>query len=59
MLGQAGIAQGHLERQGVGAGDVFLFFGLYLRCEVAGWSVFPRFDQRLVLTDPNGAGVSQ
>ena len=28
------------------------------RCEIAGWGVFPRFDQRLVLTDPNGAGVS-
>ena len=29
------------------------------RCEIAGWGVFPKFDQRLVLTDPNGAGVSQ
>ena len=28
------------------------------QCEIAGWGVFPRFDQRLVLTDPNGAGVS-
>ena len=26
---------------------------------VAGWGVFPRFDRQLVLTDPNGAGVSQ
>ena len=26
---------------------------------VAGWGVFPRFDRRLVLTDPNGASVSQ
>ena len=26
--------------------------------EIAGWGVFPRFDRRLVLTDPNGAGVS-
>lgn len=26
---------------------------------VAGWRVFHKFDQRLVLTDPNGAGVSQ
>ena len=33
MLGLAGIAQGHLERQGVGASDVFLFFGLYRRVE--------------------------
>jgi hypothetical protein len=28
-LGQAGSAQGHLRRNGVGAGDVFLFFGLF------------------------------
>ena len=134
MLGQTGIAQGHLDKQGVGEGDIFLFFGLYRRVEqttqgwrfvrgtpelhvlwgwlqvdqkhrvadigpsdlpwarhhphlfggyrgdqntvyaasmkldwgieddqrgVAGWGVFPRFDQRLVLTDPNGTGVSQ
>ena len=26
--------------------------------KIAGWGVFRRFDQRLVLTDPNGAGVS-
>ena len=132
MLGQAGIAQSHLNNQGVGSGDVFLFFGLYRRveettqgwhfvarspalhvlwgwlqvgrkyrvadigpndlpwarnhphllggyrddrntvyaaaakldlgaddqCDIAGWGVFRRFDQRLVLTDPNGAGVS-
>ena len=133
MLGQAGIAQSHLNNQGVGSGDVFLFFGLYRRVEetaqgwrfikgtpdlhvlwgwlqinqkyrvadippndltwarhhphlsrdyrdnkntvyaasmtldlsggddryaIAGWGVFPKFDQRLVLTDPNGAGVS-
>ena len=133
MLGQTGIAQGHLDKQGVGTGDVFLFFGLYRRVEetdkgwrfvrgapelhvlwgwlqvdqkhrvadigpsdlpwarhhphlsgsyrgdqntvydasmkldlgsgdqrgVARWGVFPRFDRRLALTDPNGAGVSQ
>ncbi len=133
MLGQAGIAQSHLNKQGVGSGDVFLFFGLYRhveettqgwrfvrgspelhvlygwlqvdekylvadigsndlpwarhhphlfsdrrddkntvyaastklelggadnRCEIAGWGVFPKFDQRLVLTNPNGAGLS-
>ena len=133
MLGQAGVAQGHLNKQGVGSGDVFLFFGLYRRVEetaqgwhfikgvpelhvlwgwlqvyqkyrvadigpddlpwarhhphlyskyrddkntvyaastklelggdddgreIAGWGVFPKFDRRLVLTDPNGAGVS-
>ena len=133
MLGQAGIAQSHLNNQGVASGDVFLFFGLYRRveetvqgwsfikgtpdlhvlwgwlqidqkyrvadigpddltwarhhphlsrdyhddrntvyaastkldlgsvddqCEIAGWGVFPKLDQRLVLTNPNGAGVS-
>ena len=26
--------------------------------EIAGWEVFPKFDRRLVLTDPNGTGVS-
>ncbi len=29
LFGQAGAAQTHLERQGVGPGDVFLFFGLF------------------------------
>jgi len=29
LFGQCGAAQTHLERQGVGAGDVFLFFGLF------------------------------
>ena len=28
------------------------------RCEIAGWGVFPKLDQRLVLTNPNGASVS-
>lgn len=31
VLGQCGAAQTHLERQGVGVGDLFLFFGLF--CE--------------------------
>ena len=26
--------------------------------EIAGWGVFPKLDQRLVLTDPHGTGVS-
>ena len=30
-LGQVGAAQGHLRKQGVGAGDLFLFFGLFRR----------------------------
>lgn len=29
LFGQCGAAQTHLERQGVGRGDVFLFFGLF------------------------------
>ena len=39
MLGQIGIAQGHLDKQGVGTGDVFLFFSIYRRvAETAqGW----------------------
>ena len=133
MLGQAGSAQSHLANQGVGSGDVFLFFGLYRRVEetaegwrfvrgapelhvlwgwlqvdakrlaadigpdelawarhhphlssdhyganntvyvaslkldlggdhdhrdTPGWGVFPKVDQRLILTNPNGEGVS-
>ena len=33
MLGQAGIAQSHLNKQDVGHGDIFPFFGLYRRVE--------------------------
>ena len=29
LFGQCGAAQGHLENQGVGVGDLFLFFGLF------------------------------
>ena len=133
MLGQAGIAQSHLNKQVIDSGDVFLFFGLYRQveetaqgwrfvrgapelhvlwgwlqvdrkypvadigpndlpwarhhphlasnyrddkntvyaatakldlggdddqCDIAGWGVFRRFDRRLVLTDPDGTGVS-
>lgn len=35
LFGQCGAAQTHLERQSVGVGDVFLFFGLF-RDEVSG-----------------------
>jgi hypothetical protein len=31
LLGQVKAAQGHLKNQGVGAGDIFLFFGLFRR----------------------------
>ena len=39
MLGQSGIAQSHLNKQDVGSGDVFLFFGLYRQVEetARGW----------------------
>ncbi|MGH8122101.1 MAG: hypothetical protein ACREPT_04960 [Rudaea sp.] len=33
MLGQTGSAQGHLRSQGVGVGDVFLFFGWFREVE--------------------------
>lgn len=29
LFGQLGSAQGHLSKQGIGRGDIFLFFGLY------------------------------
>lgn len=29
LFGQAGAAQGHLKKEGVGEGDIFLFFGLF------------------------------
>ncbi len=33
LFGQAGAAQGHLVRQGVGTGDLFVFFGLFRETE--------------------------
>lgn len=33
LFGQSGQAQGHLRNQGVGPGDLFLFFGLFRRIE--------------------------
>ena len=36
LFGQCGAAQTHLERQGVGLGDVFLFFGLFRDWEQGG-----------------------
>lgn len=35
-LGQTGAAQGHLRKQGVGVGDLFLFFGLFRAVEKQG-----------------------
>jgi len=42
-LGQVAAAQGHLARQGVGEGDLFLFFGWYRQAEVIGgrWRYVP------------------
>jgi len=36
IFGQAGAAQSHLARNGVGPGDVFLFFGWFRRCVYEG-----------------------
>src|SRR5271165_5241514 len=36
-LGQHKAAQGHLKKNGVGAGDLFLFWGLFRRFHEAGW----------------------
>ena len=36
IFGQCDAAEGHLRRQGVGNGDIFLFFGLYREVENAG-----------------------
>ncbi len=34
ILGQVGTAQGHLRNQGVGTGDLFLFFGLFRKVTI-------------------------
>ncbi|HEU0004105.1 MAG TPA: hypothetical protein VFQ36_24585 [Ktedonobacteraceae bacterium] len=36
VFGQAGAAESHLQNQGVGAGDVFLFYGWFRRIEQCG-----------------------
>ncbi|SDW98437.1 Nmad3 family putative nucleotide modification protein [Marinobacter mobilis] len=36
LLGQSGAAQSHLRNQGVGVGDLFLFFGLFRAAEKVG-----------------------
>jgi hypothetical protein len=36
VLGQTGSSQGHLRNEGVGPGDLFLFFGLYRRVDEGG-----------------------
>ena len=46
------------DKNTVYAASMKLELGSGDQCEVAGWGVFPKFDQRLVLTDPIGASVS-
>ena len=60
MLGQAGIAQSHLAKQGVGSGDVFLFFGLYRHVEetAQGWHFVRRAPKLHVLWGWLQAGLS-
>jgi len=38
-LGQSGAAQGHLRNQGIGPGDLFLFFGLYRHIDESGYFI--------------------
>ena len=51
IVGAAGPQQGHLRKQGVGKGDLFLFFGLFRRVEqVAGrWQFVRRAPRQHVL----------
>ncbi|MCP1677054.1 hypothetical protein J2T57_004228 [Natronocella acetinitrilica] len=51
LFGQAGAAQSHLRNQGVGAGDVFLFFGLFrpVRRREDGWAWVPNAPSRHVI----------
>lgn len=39
LFGQMGVAQGHLNRHGVGPGDLFLFFGLFQKTVLCGGSL--------------------
>ena len=51
LFGQAGAAETHLERQGVGAGDLFLMFGLFRRVEETspGWTFIRGEPQQHIL----------
>ncbi len=51
LFGQAGAAATHLERQGVGSGDLFLMFGLFRRVEETrtGWTFIRGEPQQHVL----------
>jgi len=51
-FGQCGSAQGHLRNQGVGIGDIFLFFGLYRQTEITedgGIRFLPRSQPRHIM----------
>ncbi|WP_108446888.1 hypothetical protein [Halomonas denitrificans] len=51
LFGQMGQAQGHLRNQGVGPGDLFLFFGLFRAVATGrdGWAFVPEARPRHVL----------
>jgi hypothetical protein len=51
LLGQMGAAQGHLAKQGVGIGDVFLFFGWFRRVALQQrrWRFVPQADDLHVI----------
>ena len=51
LLGQHGSADGHLRKQGVGPGDVFLFFGLFRAVEKVGrqWRYIPAEPARHII----------
>ena len=51
IFGQTGAPEGHLEKQGVGAGDVFLFFGLFRRVQETreGWRFISGEPQQHIL----------
>ncbi|SDK65417.1 hypothetical protein [Microbulbifer yueqingensis] len=58
LLGQTGAAQGHLRRQGVDEGDLFLFFGLFRPVEMVGghWRFVKQAPARHVLWGWMGIG---
>lgn len=51
LLGQTGSAQGHLQKQGVESGDIFLFFGLFRDAEIHNrrWRFVPGSKPRHVI----------
>ena len=51
LLGQTGSAQGHLRKQGISEGDLFLFFGLFREAEIVNrrWRFVPGSRPRHIL----------